>query len=511
MNDESTPDPVPASTGRRRWWRRPRWIAAGLAVIAVATVGVVAGWNRWSQRCAASYAEVSADDLARLTFVPPEQADLSGIGDRFRSRVQVLLDAAKQPGAPLGRSRGVMVAADKDGGRDEDVRVVGSHGGDPLLAVGPAGLPGSSLSGAIVMMDPADGKARWAREFGGYRVGGGDAGDQFISLQIPRKRAPQAAAIALPDGDLQWCATLGRDVTSGFRPSFASDSGPDSSLYVVRPSDAPNDDGVDSDDEDVRLSRLDRGDGDLRWDTPVRGLTQADSVDSFGDLVLVSSLRSDMLPDDRRKRLRGERWTRDLGSVWAMSAADGSVRWKFGGPDAGDWINNVVGVHEDVAVVAARGDLPDGPGDKPDRRVFKGRTRLVGVGLDGKQRWALDTGHDIGYRIANDAVVEGELLLTVEGTGKEQRVLVAREVATGRERWRTRLPEGRPDLLKSARVGNTLLVAPQVTDPLDAFDLRTGKASRPLGSAAQVHDVRADAESVTVTGNGLIMTFDRLS
>ncbi|TCC34879.1 hypothetical protein [Kribbella sindirgiensis] len=78
-------------------------------------------------------------------------------------------------------------------------------------------------------------------------------------------------------------------------------------LFTVR----GNDSG-DSADQDVRLSRLDTGSGEVSWDVPVKALAQADSLHLLGDRVLLSPLRADMDDQDRAAILTQDRERSEL-------------------------------------------------------------------------------------------------------------------------------------------------------------------------------------------------------
>jgi outer membrane protein assembly factor BamB len=99
-----------------------------------------------------------------------------------------------------------------------------------------------------------------------------------------------------------------------------------------------------------------------------------------------------------------------------------------------------------------------------------------------------------------------------KGVEKGTSLLVARELATGAVRWRTRL-EGTGSPLKpnaSSVLGNSLLAASS-TGGLIAVDLTTGALSNPLPgkSFGPVDGLVSDGRTVTIDVNGLFITFDR--
>ena len=96
---------------------------------------------------------------------------------------------------------------------------VGTFGDDGLVLAGPGGIPGSEYDGAVVAADAASGEARWGIGVTGYGAGGGPVGDSYVTLGIPKDRAPELAAYDLKTGERQGCTKLGDDVDTGFEPA----------------------------------------------------------------------------------------------------------------------------------------------------------------------------------------------------------------------------------------------------------------------------------------------------
>ncbi|TCC27506.1 PQQ-binding-like beta-propeller repeat protein [Kribbella speibonae] len=473
-------------------------IAIVVALGAVAGGGFLIGRPVWNARCAAGFGEIPSKELGQFRSVPVAQVNVDDFPEEYRKNARTALEVAKSPVAPLGAARGAVVVPHSYG--VAGAQLAGSEDGNVRLVIGAGGLKGTATSGGVVQVDGETGRPAWGRRQAGYALGGGGLSDQFLLSQIPNDRAPRVAAVNTSNGDLAWCTKLGKDVETGWRPTFDSVAKGDA-LFTVRGSDSG-----DSADQEVRLSRLDTASGEVSWDVPVKGVTQADSLHLLGDRVLLSPLRADMDDQDRAAILTQDRDqpVRDRGALVARSVADGSASWSYRGPDERPWISNVVGTGKDVAVVISRRPVKDGD------KAWSTETWMVGLDRTGKQLWKADFKDRYDYDLSRFFLVTGDLVVSQE---QDPSQMVARDLATGEVRWRTPLRSGGPQLKSSTAgvLGHSLLAA-SYAGGLVAVDLRTGALSNPLPGEnfGPVDGLAVDGRTVTIDVNGLFLTFDRV-
>jgi outer membrane protein assembly factor BamB len=456
----------------------------------------------WNARCSAGFGEISAKELGKIHSVPLDQVNVDDFSEVYRPNARALLEVSRHPAAPLGPARSAVVVPHEYG--SSSVRLANSNDGNIRFEVGAAGLIGSHSTGGVAELDAETGRASWGRRQVGYAAGGGDLSARFLLSNIPRDQAPRLAAVDTDDGDLAWCRKLGKDVETDFLPTFDSAVKGDA-LFTVRAADTD-----DKSDQYVRLSRVDTESGDLSWDKTVKGLPQADSLALLGDQLLLSPLRTDLDNQDLGARLlpdRDSQPVRDRGALVARSTADGAASWTYRGPDDRAWSNNVVGVGKDTAVVISRRAA------KNAGKQWVTETWMVGLDRAGKQLWKHDLKGQFDYDLSNSFVVTDDQVVSAEnGAAKNSRVLVARDLATGAERWQTRL-EGDSSPFRMTRtevVGDSLLAA-GYEGGLLAADLKTGKISNPLPGQklGPIGGIVSDGRTVTIDMNGLFITFDR--
>ncbi|WP_410789479.1 PQQ-binding-like beta-propeller repeat protein [Kribbella sp. C-35] len=472
-------------------------VAVAVGLVVVAGAGFLVGRPAWNGRCAAGFDEMPSKELEQLHSVPVDQVNVDDFPAAYRPNARNALEVAKNPVAPLGAARDAVVVPHDYG--VGSAKLADSEDGNVRFVVGGGGLKGTATSGGIVQVDGETGRSAWARRQSGYAVGGVGLSDEFLLTQIPNDKAPRIAEVKTSSGDLAWCTKLGKDVETDWRPTFDSAAKGDA-LFTVRGSDSGN-----TSDRDVRLSRLDTGSGDVSWDVPVNGVTEADSLHLLGDQVLLSPLHTDMDYQDMATALRDgqDQPVRDLGALVARSVADGAASWSYRGLDERPWINNVVGTGKDVAVVISRRPTKDG--DKP------GSTESWMVGLDrtGKQLWKYDFKNQYDFDLSGSFLVTDDLVVSRE---KGTSLLVARDLGTGAVRWQTRLEAAGPTLKPntSSVVGDSLL-ATSSTGGLIAVDLKTGALSNPLPgkNIGPVDGLVSDGRTVTIDVNGLFITFNR--
>lgn len=484
--------------------RRVVAIVAGVAVIAAGGVLVVRPW--WAGRCSTSFEEVPAAELANLQAVPVDQVDPDDFTGIYRTNARNLLAAAQHPAAPLGRARSAVVVPHEGG--NSRARLVNSYDGDVRLEIGGGGFVGTERSGAVVQVDGESGQAVWGRRQVGYGVGGGDVADRMMLMHIPRGKAPRVAAVKPSDGELDWCATLGKDHKTSWRPTFDSAASGDA-LFVVRESDADKD-SKDDNAGDVRLSRLDARSGKVDWDKSVENFPQANSLHVLRDQLLLSPFRLDLNIESWERVLdpgSKSKPVSDPGAIVARSAADGATSWSYRGPDQQGWINNVLGTGEDVAVVISRRSSRQG-----ERWVSQ--SWLVGIDRTGTELWKQDFKDKFDYLRSDSLLVTGDLVLSHENRDSKAQTsdLVARSLTDGTERWRARLTGiGSPLRRQSSDiVGNSLLTRSEAGG-LMAVDLGSGAVTNPLPGQkfGRIASIVSDGRTVTIDANGLFLTFDR--
>ncbi|RZT28198.1 putative pyrroloquinoline-quinone binding quinoprotein [Kribbella sp. VKM Ac-2569] len=476
-------------------------VAIVVGLVAVVGAGFLVGRPAWNGRCAAGFDEMPSKELGQLHSVPVDQVNVDDFPEAYRPNARRVLEVAKKPVAPLGAARDAVVVPHEYG--VGSARLADSDDGNVRFVIGAGDLKGMATSGGIVQVDGETGRPAWGRGQAGYALGGGGLSDQFLLTHIPNDKAPRVAAVNTSNGDLAWCTKLGKDVETGWRPTFDSAAKGDA-LFTVRGSDSEE-----KSDRDVRLSRLDTGSGEVSWDVPVKGVIQADSVHLLGDQVLLNPLHTDMDDQTRARILTQEhdQPVRDRGALVARSVADGAASWTYRGPDERPWINNVVGTGKDVAVVISRRPVKDG--NKP----WSTETWMVGLDRTGKQLWKYDFKNQYDYDLSRSFLVTDDLVVSQEKDGEQNTsLLVARELATGEVRWRTRFEDGGPRLGSNASsvLGDSLLAA-SFTGGLIAVDLKTGALSNPLPgkNIGPVDGLVSDGRTVTIDVNGLFITFDR--
>jgi outer membrane protein assembly factor BamB len=191
------------------------------------------------------------------------------------------------------------------------------------------------------------------------------------------------------------------------------------------------------------------------------------------------------------------------GSVVALEAASGQIRWKAdreegpAGPPAiaGDLVLYSSGQDDDAALIARRidgggevwtlpidGAVPGGIAVEEDRAYAAIRTGLV-LAVDvrtGEVLWRFRTAGNLG---TTPAVAEGLVLVSAQGDGPGPSTFHAIDSATGEEAWRFALPGPARALGTSPSAGQGLAAAGLSDGQVHAFDLGTGVerwAERPL-------------------------------
>lgn len=485
-------------------WTRRRIVAGSivLVVVVTTTAGALVGRERWNDRCAAGVTETPPEQLAGIRSVTPDQVDLQAFTGPFRTRAQAALDGIRKPGAPLGTAQQVLVAA-KDGEPDDDIKLAGSIADGMLVIVQPGERSGGKVGGGLVAIDARTGEARWGRRFSWATRQTEIVPGKVVQLQTPGRQA-QIAAVSQDDGKLLWCTKLPGGLTDRSVDLLSLNSAVGGeSVYSTRITSTSSDD-----DGALSLSRVDASTGKLIWNQRLSELSDARSLDAFGPQVLLSRFSKTLfLPEFWRLNGSAEgRPDRDVGALVARSAATGEPTWAYRGPDTSAWVNTVVGVDGDIAVVVSRRPT------RAEHAADAGQSWLVGLDQSGKERWRVNTGFQFPANLTDDIRVVGDVILTdeIDRVGNPVRV-VARESATGAIRWAipTTGRSARPKLAVSAHLGNTLLAADMPSfQPGVAIDLATGAISAPFGGAS-IDAITSDDKTVTVSAGGLLTTFAR--
>ena len=500
--------------------RRRRWKVLALGVAFVVLLGAAGGLvarDRWTNRCSAKAAPLDVDGLSTVGIQPPGKVGLGSVAPSQRARIKAATAAAGQSGSPLGSLRGVTLLDRSAAGSGWSV--IGSDQSGVLVQVSPESAPRS-----VTRLDTAGTAIHWARPVPslGWSEVVADRG-QLILVDLQDEERGRLVSIETGTGELGWCAELGPGPGPGYRPAVAADPTTDS-VYVVQPARivGPGDTEAERRLGLVRVGRHDLRNGHQVWQVPVEGFRSIASVRPFRDTVLVSGNGPAIPSTDRYRKLTqsGPPSVPD-GIVQARAMADGALRWAYRGPGVGTWVNRVVGVQDDVAVILSR-QTPALPGydaheEKNQSEAARTTSWLIGLSSDGRERWRQNLGKRL-YHAGGETVAAG-VVLTVEHspTNPQGMVVVARDTATGRVRWTvpsTRLqprfgtvavwftPHDEPVL-----VGNLLLTSGR-DQTLISVDLNTGAIRQPLG-ALVVSQLVADHKSVALNSDGVLLTFDR--
>ncbi|GAB3947676.1 hypothetical protein GCM10029976_077390 [Kribbella albertanoniae] len=468
--------------------------------------------DRWAARCAAVSDRIPTDTLPSVQFQAPDQFKLGTPAWSKQWWTESLAAAAKNPSA-LGTFRGALRiegdeldgAAGSFGGRDM-AGVRDTWRGNVLLTMYPDVHPDGV---AVRVNRSADAKA-WAIPDRSSSVDFPAGGDQMILADTPAGRA-RLVSINRDSGKTTWCQELG-DLgdLNRFGPAIASvpRSG---SLFLAEPTLAR------SEDSTVMISRRNLADGKLLWRVPAAGFHRVATVEPFQDLVLVARTGPSLSSNDRYRQF-GDSPQPAGNVVQARSAADGGMRWTYGGPDKSGWMNSIVGIDGETAVVLSQRDQKVWQGNVRDERLhpedaLQTTSQLIGLGADGKERWRQDLGNRLYSCRGFGTAIEAGVALSVEGDFHqpfENQVLVARDSRTGAIRWRTPVADYTlaPDFWGYRLIGDRLLTGSQ-GEKLISIDLRTGAIDHPLGENTRYGGIAIDDQSVTIDASGLLLTFDR--
>ncbi|GAB3947682.1 hypothetical protein GCM10029976_077410 [Kribbella albertanoniae] len=493
----SEPREVVRSARKRRF----ALVTAAAVTLAAASFGGVSGWDAWKHRCSAQVAQTPDASLQTIHTEPVDRADLRPIeasNDLFSNPqgARAVLASAREPGGGFRPASQVFVANRSD----QSAVPTGYLNDDPVVSVWRRGGPSRS----VAVLDRTTGRARWGRANVEGAVPGRKVPGQLTTSQLGSR--PLAASFAAADGELEWCTWIGKGTLTEDRSMFYSSLSADKELYVVRgPVEDPDNPYKRPSDPSVLLARIDARSGEVAWEESVSGVNAVGALEIFGEQILLSRVNP------------GPGWPRTLqvgsdssaGSLVARSTSTGDAAWTYAGPDRSRWVVNAVGVHDDTALVVARGLTTDLKGASDDGRF---RSWLIGLDGNGKERWRHDLRGTATDKLADATRLAGDAVLTVESTWKEpaQR-LVAREIATGKARWTRSTGSSLSDidLERSAVIGNQLVVAVQGNEGgLLAIDLATGREQTIIATGG-VQSVVASDKSITFAAEGLVITLDR--
>ena len=470
-----------------------------MVVLGLGCWGSVAGVRWWGGRCEAMIGPVPAGQKLPSSIHPvkPAEVNLDPLAEGRRVFARDVLAQAGRT-ASLGTLRTVAVAADEEYLVPREARhVVGVADGAPLLLFDEGELRGKLQVNAGVLTRLAGDGTGWARWYHGNVLEAAQTPRGLVLAQLPTGKVPQVTSVDPRSGELHWCIPVGGEYAT--EAVAAGDSG----LFVLS--------GTDYNEGDPRqpvLISLDPANGKTRWKTPVDGFENRGTVDVFGDSVLVTQwgIKTENFVDRPQTNHDGRVET-DGGSLRAFRADNGRASWEYTGPDDSGWAMSVLGIHDSTAVVLARRTpVPDHTWEREDQNW------VIGLGLDGKERWRQDLGNKIKGYARSGVTMAGDVVLRFEDKGGSvaSQTVVARDVSTGKVRW-TKAVDGdhrfRPERLAIAD-GNLLIARSQ---DLVSIDLTSGVLRTLLtdnGLDAEL-DVKVDGRAIVAQAGGLILTFER--
>ncbi|MFB6718887.1 PQQ-binding-like beta-propeller repeat protein [Kribbella sp. NPDC056345] len=500
-----------------RRWQKVLLIGVPLVLVVAGGVAIRVLPDRWAARCSAVNARVSGKDLPEVRFQSPEQFQLGTPAWSKQWWTDALAAAGQNP-APFGTFRGaVRIDADGLNGRAAEIyyrELAGmrdSWRGNVLLTMYPEG----HHQGVSVRAKQSTDAKTWAIPDHSSSVDIPAGSDQMILADTPDGRA-RLTSISRDSGKTTWCQELGNlGDLDRYGPAIASVPS-SNSLFLAEPTANPY--RHEEDEATVMISRRNLADGKLLWRVPADGFHRVATIEPFQDLALVARTGPALSGNDRYRQF-GDAPKPAGNVVQARAAADGSLRWTYRGPDKSGWMNSIVGIDGDTAVVLSQRDR-GGSGRVEDelnrpQAALQTTSWLIGLGADGKERWRHNlTNRLYSWRGFGTTIASG-VALSVEGDLRhpfEKQVVVARDITTGAIRWRTPVAEYTlaPDFYGAKVVGDVLVTSSQA-EKLIAIDLRTGAITQPLGKNTRFSGMVADDQSITINASGLLLTFDRHS
>ncbi|WP_165962936.1 outer membrane protein assembly factor BamB family protein [Occultella glacieicola] len=349
---------------------------------------------------------------------------------------------------------------------------------DGVLLASGSGSTGNSFAGAVLSLDPASGSVRWARGYDGYAPGGGQVGEDIVTLVLPEDRTAAVSALDARTGRWSACTWVGTNTEHGFAPTLATARIPETSEILLAQD-------VD-DDPDLSLTRMTPGTGDVAWTVPMTGLPSADDLTVLGGAAVLSRFNERDI--DYTVGLNLANQGTDTRTVAAFSTADGSPLWRYPAEEdpSSPVISTVLGASD-----TGRGTLVLTTMTTPDLdSVTADTVRWDLVGVDprtGEPRWTIEIPY--GAR----ASLTGDTLLYSSGPGD----LHGLDVTTGAELWT--LAHEADEWFQTNRA---VTLGTQILVPTNAEDLWLVDAATGTGTRTEMPD---GVYSFTITDTSIVV------
>lgn len=393
---------------------RSRWLIGGLIIVLV-----VAGAITWTVAAAKANRCGAGIELIPSPRTPLWDAD--AVAQRGDERLQTLAEQVAESAPPFGPLRAGL-----------------GFNYDQLLRLYPAGeaiLALTRHNAPLTMLDGATLAPLWALRPARPRTAWEATASAFLLTQFAEEDRTQLVLFDA-DGHQQWCHKLGGSHAEAdpYSTAFLADDG---DIVVAH----PTADGA------IELTRLNRKDGEPRWQVEHDGLDRADFMVAVDDQLIVGGAEEHFLGQLDA--------TVPAGSVLAgIDVADGTTRWFYEAPAGAR--THIVGVTSDEIVVVQR---------------VGGEATLIGLDHAGEQLWQQETPGG-----AFQAALRGGMVLL-----DAREALMAYDPATGKQAWVIELPA--EDTFFP--YGFTLAAVPSLssevvllptTDELWLLDVTTGEA-----------------------------------